>query len=275
MNKQGKLIDSKVVGGIEWVKTILPNGTERQGYTWNPIGGCQHGCRWLMPDGQEAVCYAETTADSIARQTAGAAYGQGFAHHYWHSKRLYEPLRVTTPSKIFLDSMSDLMGHWVPDEQVQAVLDICGQASHHTFQLLTKNAPRLLKFTFPPNVWLGVSAPPSHFMGKALSLAQQAAYVKRALAVLAEFPTHVTWMSIEPLSFDMAPLLQGAGLKWAVVGAASNGPRYYQPEPEHLRAVIDVLDANHTAVFYKGNLRPSLDSGVLSAWREEFPHAGH
>ena len=36
MNKQGKLVNGKVVGGIEWVKTVLPDGTERQGYTWNP-----------------------------------------------------------------------------------------------------------------------------------------------------------------------------------------------------------------------------------------------
>ena len=38
MNKQAK---SEIKRGIEWTD-----------YTWNPIGGCQHGCRWEMPDGR-------------------------------------------------------------------------------------------------------------------------------------------------------------------------------------------------------------------------------
>lgn len=78
MNKQGRVVDEKVIGGIEWVKTFDPDGTERQGVTANPVGGCLHGCRWKMPDGTIAVCYAETTAEGAARR----AYPEGFEHHY-------------------------------------------------------------------------------------------------------------------------------------------------------------------------------------------------
>lgn len=235
---------------IEW--------TER---TWNPVGGCRHGCRWVMPDGTVAECYAETIAERFTK-----AYPEGFEHHYWRPQALSEPLKLKTPAKIFLDSMSDLMGHWIPDEQVQQVLDVCRQAHWHTFQLLTKNAPRLLQFDFPSNVWVGVSAPPSIMFGKPLSQVQQERMVQRQLEVLKQVNVPVRWMSIEPLSFDIAPLLQDANLQWAVIGAASRGRTTYQPKAEWVESLLYTLDQQGTAVFFKGNL-----DWPRYLWREEFP----
>jgi protein gp37 len=246
MNKQSK---SPTKRGIEWTD-----------YTWNPVGGCQHGCRWIMPDGSIAECYAETVAERVAQ----AAYPLGFEYHYWRPEQLKKPLMVTNPSRIFLDSMSDLMGHWVPDEQVEQVLEICRQAHWHSFQLLTKNAPRLKQFDFPSNVWVGVSAPPSIMFGKPLSLLQQSRMLDRMLDVLHQVDVPIRWMSIEPLSFDIAPLLVNSDLQWAVIGAATNGPKTYQPKPEWVENVLDVLDAQCTKIFLKGNLR-------WTPWREEFP----
>lgn len=248
MNFQGK-------NGIEWCDA-----------TYNPIGGCKHGCRWHMPDGTTAICYAETVAEGVAR----TAYPQGFGHHYWHPNRLNEPLSVKTPARIFLDSMSDIMGHWVPDEQIQAVLDVCRAAHWHTFQLLTKNAPRLLKFEFPPNMWVGVSSPPDVMMGKPLTDGQKQSYMDRALDVLTELKQRgvaVPWMSIEPLSWAGMPAViadHPGALAWAVVGAASNGRAYHQPSPAVFKALMEVLNKQKVAVFFKGNL-------TADNWREEFP----
>jgi protein gp37 len=240
---------------IEWTRVY-----DRRGYTWNPVRGCKHACRWHMPDGSTAVCYAETVAKNVAQH----AYPNGFEHHYWTPSILDEPLKLKTPSGIFLDSMSDLMGAWVPDAEVEQVLDICRQAHWHTFQLLTKNAPRLLKFKFPPNVWVGVSAPPSFMFGKPLSAEQQHRMVTRQLETLRQVDVPVRWMSIEPLSFDIAPLLVNSPLEWAVIGAASNGNTIYQPEKAWVENVLHVLDAQGTKVFFKGNLE-------WQPWREEFP----
>jgi protein gp37 len=246
MNKQNKGQGRR---GIEWTD-----------YTWNPVAGCKHACRWKMPDGTVAVCYAETVAERVAQ----AAYPHGFEHHYWRPEALQEPLKVSKPSKIFLDSMSDLMGAWVPEAEIQQVLEVCAQAHQHTFQLLTKNAPRLTKFKFPANVWVGVSAPPSFFKGKPLSFAQQQKMVLRQLEVLQKVDVPVRWMSIEPLSFDIAPLLQGSPLEWAVIGAATNGAKAYQPKPEWVSNLLGVLDAQGTQVFFKGNID-------WPEWREAFP----
>lgn len=235
--------------GIEWCD-----------YTWNPVGGCQHGCRWEMPDGSIAECYAEIIAERVAQ----AKYSQGFEHHYWNPHLLEQPLKQKTPSRIFLDSMSDLMGAWVPEDHILQVLDVCERAPWHTFQLLTKNAPRLQQFKFPANVWVGVSAPPSIMFGKRLSLMQQTRMVERTVKILKAVDVPVRWMSLEPLSFDIAPLLVDSQLQWAVIGAATNGRKDYQPDPEWVVNVLETLDAQGTRVFFKGNLH-------WHDWREEFP----
>lgn len=247
MNKQQKGTSR----GIEWCD-----------YTWNPVRGCQHGCRWEMPDGSIAECYAET----IAKRVAQKAYPHGFEHHYWTPTVLYEPLKLKEPARIFMDSMSDLMGHWVPREEVQQVLDVCEQAHWHSFQLLTKNAPRLREFKFPSNVWVGVSAPPSMMFGKRLAFAQQKRMVRLQMEMLNSLDVPVRWMSIEPLSFNIAPLLENSNLQWAVIGAASNGRTTYQPDAVWVENVLNTLDAQGTKVFFKGNL-----DWTESEWREDFP----
>jgi protein gp37 len=253
MNKQKKANGGR---GIEWTD-----------FTWNPIGGCQHGCRWTMPDGTVAICYAEEVAERLATH----AYPDGFAAHYWRPDALREPLSVKAPSRIFLDSMADLFGRWVPAEQIQQVIDVVCEAEQHTFQALTKNAPRLLAVRdFPANLWLGVSSPPDQMFGQALRQSQQQKMLRRSLDILSQFPNRTTWMSFEPLSWDVSSIVAEypGALDWAVIGAASNGPRTYQPEPAHVRALLDVL--GDTPVFFKGNLKGNQ---AANPWREDFPAA--
>jgi protein gp37 len=251
MNKQKKYRNGILTSrGIEWTD-----------YTWNPVGGCEHRCRWQMPDGEIAICYAELVAERVAMNT----YTEGFEHHYWRPHKLNEPLKVTEPAKIFLDSMSDLMGNWVPVEQVNAVLEIVRRADWHAFQLLTKNAPRLLQFEFPENTWVGVSSPPDFMFGKALSCRAKEQMLHKTLDILSRI-NGITWMSIEPLSWDIAPILEQypEALRWAVIGAATNGRLAYQPEHEHVERVLNILDEHRIPVFFKGNLE-------WDPWREEFP----
>jgi protein gp37 len=232
------------------------------------LSGCLHGCAWTMPDGSEAECYAKGVAEGVAQ----SAYPHGFEVSTFHPERLAEPLRVRQPAGIFLDSMSDLMGHWVPGDQIQQVLDVCAQASWHTFQLLTKHAPRLTQFRFPPNVWVGVSSPPDRMWGKPLSRTQQAAMLDKALRTLARVDVPVRWMSFEPLSWDCAAIVaQYPGvLQWSVIGSASRGRTLYAPEPAHVEALLEVLDAQGCRTFFKGNMT-ALYARESPAWRAAFP----
>ena len=254
MNKQDKGKGGLHHRGIQWTD-----------YTMNAIGGCQHGCRWTMPDGKIAICYAEEVAHKF---TVG--YPQGFEHHYWRPSTVDEPLKLKTPAKIFIDSMSDMFGRWVPEEQIQTVIDMTRAAHWHTFQVLTKNAPRLLKFDLPSNVWAGASSPPDQMLGQHLTRTQQEKMLHRTLETLSQKPDNITWISFEPLSWDVAPIVAQypGALKWAVIGAATNGPKVYQIDPVIVQNLIDVLDAQSVPVFFKGNLE---GNAAATPWREYFP----
>ena len=82
LNKQEKRRNGKIVGrGIQWCNA-----------TYNPVGGCFHGCRWIMPDGSIATCYAEDVAKKFK-----SAYPDGFGNHYWRPHILNDPLKYKEP----------------------------------------------------------------------------------------------------------------------------------------------------------------------------------
>ena len=262
--------EQKPPGGIEWTRRPRPDGTLSKGFTWNPFTGCLHACEWQMPDGTWVECYAKTTAEGVAR----SAYPEGFEAPAFHPARVSEPLQIITPAGIFLDSMSDMMGHWNPADQIHQVLDVCREASWHTFFLLTKYAPRLAQFTFPPNVWVGASLPPDRMFGNALAQTQQAKMLRRTLQTLARVDVPVRWVSFEPLSWECADIVRAypGVLQWAVIGAASAGRIFYPPAEGVMSRLLEVLDAQDVPVFYKGNLR-ALPMAA-AAWREDFPMMG-
>jgi protein gp37 len=232
-----------------------------------------------MPDGTIAGCYAKELAE---HGVAKAAYPHGFEHHYWREDGLKALAAGKNPRLIFCDSMSDMFGVHVPNDHVHAIFNAMRGAPHHAYQSLTKAAPQLLKFAdrMPPNLWVGISSPPDWFMGKRLTRSQQASMLRRSLEVLTEVKRrtgNIGWMSAEPVSWDLATVVdRDHPLDWIVIGAASSGRRYYQPDPSHVASLLSVLDATQTPVFYKGNIRPLFDQHdfgdeQLNRWREDFP----
>lgn len=76
-------------------------------------------------------------------------------------RRLFWPLTVKQPSLIFVNSMTDLLHHVVPDEDIREAFAVMRAAHWHTFQILTKRGNRLRRLgptlDWPPNVGMGVS----------------------------------------------------------------------------------------------------------------------
>ncbi|GAB4572680.1 MAG: phage Gp37/Gp68 family protein [Anaerolineae bacterium] len=250
MNKQHKGPNQR---GIEWTD-----------WTWNPTAGCLHGCTWKMPDGSVTQCYAKTVAEGLARN----AYQDGFEHHYWRKHVLEEPLKIKESSKIFVGSMADLFGHWVPEEQIRQVIDVMHQAYWHTFQTLSKYPNRIPSFNpFPSNVWVGVSLPAGHLMSESGAARALQSYLKR----MTEIQASVRFMSIEPLWFDAATVFHrwvekhgDLPFEWVIIGAATNGRLVYQPKREWVDRLLNTMDMLGIPVFFKGNLK-------WQPWREEFP----
>lgn len=113
--------------------------------TWNPVRGCvkvSPGCKH---------CYAETFAERF-RGVAGHPYEQGFDPRLVPDM-LDEPLRWTKPRTIFISSMSDLFGDFVPDKYVDRVLTRMLLTPRHTYQVLTKRAERLPKYLLDSSLY--------------------------------------------------------------------------------------------------------------------------
>jgi len=81
--------------------------------TWNPMRGCTKispGCKH---------CYAETFAERF-RGVKGHPFEFGFDFRLVPEK-LGDPIRWSTPRRIFVNSMSDLFHEDVPDEYIEKV----------------------------------------------------------------------------------------------------------------------------------------------------------
>ena len=141
--------------------------------TWNPVTGCQHGCEY---------CYAKAytrrfgknlpdLSDFASRNKGlhlldnkidSTPYPYGFEPTF-HAYRLNDYISKKGRN-IFVCSMADLFGEWVPDSWIEEVLKTCEKAPQHNYLFLTKNPFRyellhqkgiLRKCS---NMWYGYSA---------------------------------------------------------------------------------------------------------------------
>src|SRR5437588_3953314 len=132
--------------------------------TWNPVAGCtviSPGC---------TNCYAMRMAARL--QAMGTSKYQGLTRksgNRWvwtgalslDRAALALPCSWSKPRRIFVNSMSDLFHPEVPADFVAEVWEVMSQASHHTYQILTKRPDRMAEVTdcvpLLKNVWLGTS----------------------------------------------------------------------------------------------------------------------
>lgn len=261
--------------------SVKSRGIEWTDYTSNPIGGCFHACQWKMPDGSLANCYAEDVAGHFSN-----AYPHGFEHHYWKPSEFKQWKQLKPEDKVFVGSMADVFGHWVPAEQIRETLDHIREFPAVTFQMLTKNPKRVFEFRslIPSNCWIGASTPPDFMWNRALTQEQKERLLQTTLNTLAMVKQHgiTTWMSAEPLSWDISRELSMhvqsdtsdlnktvLCLDWIVIGAASNGKKYYPPLEQDVRHLLMVCDKWNVPVFFKGNMK-SLP-WARDNWREDLP----
>ncbi len=130
--------------GIEWCD-----------YTWNPVTGCRHDCR--DSETGKPYCYAQPIAlrfgkervlGMLATPMQAALPGETFPYGFdptFYSHRLPEPSRVRVPGRVFVCSMADLFGKWVPAGVIRSVFEAMVQADWHTYIVLTKNPGRALE----------------------------------------------------------------------------------------------------------------------------------
>ena len=179
----------------------------------------------------------------------------------FHRYRLGEPQSWKKPRNIFVCSMADLFGDWVPDEWIEQVFEACEAAPQHKYLFLTKNGKRYLELArkgiMPDadNFWYGCSVTrpdaPFFFSNKCK-----------------------TFASIEPIlePFDWVPGLKHIGLPdWIIVGAETgNLKNKVRPEKDWLGGIVNGCAEHNIPLFMKESLRELMGAD----FRQEFPWEG-
>ncbi|HEY9669011.1 MAG TPA: phage Gp37/Gp68 family protein [Coleofasciculaceae cyanobacterium] len=226
--------------GIEW--------TDR---TWNPTTGCNKvspGC---------THCYAEALTKRFHKN-----FPNGFDLTL-HPERLEEPKHWRKPSRIFVNSMSDLFHEKVPISFLQDVFEVIRETPWHIYQILTKRPERLVelapKLDWHENIWIGVSV-------------ETQDYVHR-VDYLRKVPAKVRFLSCEPLLGHLQ--LDLTDIHWVIVGGES-GNRCRPMKLEWAQSIRDQCKEAGVAFFFKqwGGRTPKAGGRLLdgSIW-DEMPQA--
>ena len=207
-------------------------------WTWNPVTGCEHGCRY---------CYARTMAHRFKK-----IFPNGFAPTFY-PERLAAPANTKVPKSnhtgdrsVFVVSMGDLFGDWVQQEWIDQVLDVVRNQKQWNYLFLTKNPKRLVDIDWPNNSWVGTTV-------------DCQARVKPAEDAFEKIKASVKFVSCEPLNeelqFERLDLFD-----WVIIGARSqtSGAPAMQPEPGWVRSLIGQAWAAGCQVYCKPNLKAGI-----------------
>ena len=119
--------------------------------TWNPTVGCSRvsaGCDhcYAMSVAHRAMQPAHAGLTKLRPKSAQRPGVDWTGVVRLLPERLGEPLRWRKPSRVFVDSMSDLFHPAVPFEFIAAVFGVMAACPRHTFQVLTKRPERAREF---------------------------------------------------------------------------------------------------------------------------------
>jgi protein gp37 len=164
----------------------------------------------------------------------------------FHPERLDEPAKLKKPSKIFVCSMGELFGEWVPRKWIAEVHAAMFDAPQHTFQLLTKNPKRLRNMNFDGMVWKGYTVTTDAQLWDLLYCLSDGRYLK---------PT-VQYVSFEPLLGPIElPDWATDYIDWVIIGRMTGpGSDKHIPDIGWVDSIKGWCDEHEIPVFIKNNL---------------------
>lgn len=236
--------------------------------TWNVVTGCLHGCEY---------CYARSMArrfgknlpdlSDFASKNKGlhlldnkidsTPYPFGFEPTF-HAYRLNDYIGKKGRN-IFVCSMADLFGEWVPDSWLDEIFEVCENTEQHNYLFLTKNVERYCKYGVPmlDNMWYGTSITRESEM-----------------CLFNQLPAFCNiFVSIEPILEDLKPEKHNVmfrQVKWVIIGAET-GRRKNKVVPER-KWIEDIVKECRNAyrpvpVFMKSSLAEIWGEPLI----QEFP----
>lgn len=213
--------------------------------TWNPVTGCFHGCEYCYARGIANrfgfhACEPDINERVLLEMPVSAGKRVPYPFDFqptFHKYRLDE-YRNKKGRNIFVCSMADLFGEWVPDDWIEEVFAACEKAPQHNYLFLTKNP---IRYEFlhqkgilrkSDNMWYGYSATNNE---------------------------HDYWYDSQYRIFASAePILEPIAemqADWVIIGAET-GKRKDKviPQREWIEDIVNKCKKNEIPVFMKSSL---------------------
>ena len=259
--------------------------------TWNPVTGCLHGCEY---------CYArriaerfggasETHNNECCNECQWITEGTGEIHSLnepifdfdsgrnapfpfdfdptFHRYKLDEPQRWKKPRNIFVCSMADLFGEWVPDAWIREVFEACEAAPQHRYLFLTKNGKRYKELYEKGIMPMGMHAWNKWF-GCTVEKETDEFFFNN---LYGNGIDHQGFLSIEPMLSDFEPGVidqDATGIKWVIVGAETgNRKGKISPQKVWVEHIAQTCKASGIPLFMKDSLRELMGDD----FKQEFP----
>lgn len=269
-------------------------------HTWNPVTGCYHGCFYcyarslirrfephtverpmnpgaILAEANAPGCVVVTEPvrlmDELGAYVRSTPYPVGFRPTLNRYTMDYPEKRLI-PSRIFVSSMGDLFGSWVPDEWIAEVFEACKKAPWHTFLFLTKNPERYVELDkhgmlpVGENFWYGATA----------TNASQMSRMSHAFGSISRDAK--TFLSVEPLMWDITETagwqisMEQSRVDWIIVGAMTGpGGTKGRPPREWLEKIVADAREAQIPVFMKDSLAPVWGTDLIQEFPEDMPQA--
>lgn len=248
--------------------------------SWNPVTGCKHGCTYCYARGianrfggfdayvcEEDHYCVEKHGEYVLNEPALRERNDGIIvrapypfkfEPTLHRYKLDVPQKWKQPRTVFVCSMADLFGEWVPLAWIQEVFEACRKAPQHRYLFLTKAPERYISLAklgqlpTEDNFWFGSSTPTPdtpYFFAEGVN----------------------TFVSIEPLHerFRYIGAAERKELpQWMIIGAETgNRKGKIVPEKEWVDMIARYAQGKGIPVFMKESLRTLMGED----FRQEFP----
>ena len=228
--------------------------------TWNPVTGCLHRCEYCYARGianRFGFGAYEPNIDERVLIEPAVSAGKKVPYPFnfeptFHKYRLNE-YQNKKGRNIFVCSMADLFGKWIPDEWIEEVFKACDNAPQHNYLFLTKNPFRyeilhqkgILRKR--DNMWYGYSMPKNG----------------------CDY-----WYDSQYKTFEsMEPLLEMVAVphsKWTIIGAETGRRKNkVAPERKWIEHIVNKCREGNIPVFMKSSLADIWGEPLIQEFPEE------
>lgn len=251
--------------------------------TWNPITGCLHGCEY---------CYARGIAKRFSDYDGGFCLtskehndGDVFQPLFVLEEKRYKHINNAKPRfepypfgfeptfhkyrlndyinkkgrNIFVCSMADLFGKWVPDSWIKEVFKACEKAQQHNYLFLTKNQKRYIELSkkglLPSKHWYGYSVTKQSDLWE--------------FHHADDCTVKNLFVSIEPILEAISPgFCSHCPSDWVIIGAETGRRKdKVVPKREWIERIVMECEYSNIPVFMKSSLADIWGKPLI----QEFP----